>query len=340
MINKKINVLVCGTVFGKIYINGINLNENFKLAGIYSNGSKHSKKIAEQYDVPLYIDINDIPAEEIDLACVVIRSTIVGGKGSEIAYNLLDRGISVIQEQPVHYKEVVRNYDIATQNNIFYSVNTFYSHMEIITKLLDIIRRVNRLDTIYSINCSCSTQTLLPTLDVLGMITGEIKNRELLLDTRVDSDLEHYIFLKMNRVPVMLRIFTKPSSINEINPISSIFNLTISTGIGDIILTDVNGQIIWINRTYIVEEYVKKIGEDRSSEPTSKTLFNSENESFGDIYELEWPKAIKNYLDDYLYYCRDEGAMPSIYYRYLELCDFWKEISIIIEKRSNERKRR
>lgn len=42
---------------------------------------------------------------EVDLACVVIRSGIVGGSGADIALSLLNKGINVLQEQPVSYVE-------------------------------------------------------------------------------------------------------------------------------------------------------------------------------------------------------------------------------------------
>lgn len=49
-------------------------------------------------------DLNEVSKKDFDMACVVIRSTAVGGKGTEIAGALLEKGIHVIQEHPVHYK--------------------------------------------------------------------------------------------------------------------------------------------------------------------------------------------------------------------------------------------
>ena len=56
------------------------------------------------YHVPLYTQIEDIP--EVDIACVVIRSRAVGGSGTDIAEYFLNKKVHVIQEQPIHPKDM------------------------------------------------------------------------------------------------------------------------------------------------------------------------------------------------------------------------------------------
>lgn len=102
-----IRVIVCGTTFGRIYIHGIQKygQERFKLVGILASGSERSRKYSEQYGIKLFSSIDEINPLEVDLACVVIRSGIVGGSGADIALSLLNKGINVLQEQPVSYVE-------------------------------------------------------------------------------------------------------------------------------------------------------------------------------------------------------------------------------------------
>mgnify|MGYP000134536268 FL=1 len=64
------------------------------------------------------------------MACVVIRSTAVGGKGTEIAGALLEKGIHVIQEHPVHYNDIVKLLKVAKENNCVYQVNSFYPNVK------------------------------------------------------------------------------------------------------------------------------------------------------------------------------------------------------------------
>lgn len=82
---KPLKVLVCGTNFGRVYLKGLERCGNkFKIAGIFSHGSTQSKQEAEKYGVPLITDLNEVSKKDFDMACVVIRSTAVGGKGTEI----------------------------------------------------------------------------------------------------------------------------------------------------------------------------------------------------------------------------------------------------------------
>lgn len=115
----KIRVLLCGVIFGQVYLKGVLNNSDYQLCGILSTGSEYSRKIAAKYHVSLYTKIDEVSSDNFDLALVVIRSGIVGGEGNKVTQQLLNKGISVIQEQPVHSEEAIDNYKIALKNNIF-----------------------------------------------------------------------------------------------------------------------------------------------------------------------------------------------------------------------------
>lgn len=50
----------------------------------------------------------------------------LGGKGTEIAGALLEKGIHVIQEHPVHYNDIVKLLKVAKENNCVYQVSDTY----------------------------------------------------------------------------------------------------------------------------------------------------------------------------------------------------------------------
>lgn len=89
---KKLRVMVCGVGFGRYYIEAIlRLPDMFELVGILSRGSKNSIKLAEKYSVPLMTNIEKISKENVDVACVVVKSSIVGGNGTDIVMELLEK---------------------------------------------------------------------------------------------------------------------------------------------------------------------------------------------------------------------------------------------------------
>lgn len=100
---QKIKTIVCGSTFGQYYIDALKSTMNSLKLQDYWHG---------EADVPLhwqrkwdsaFTDIDKIP-EDIVLACVVIRSEGVGGEGCEVAQRLMERGIHIIQEQPIYPK--------------------------------------------------------------------------------------------------------------------------------------------------------------------------------------------------------------------------------------------
>ena len=96
--DRKIKAIVCGTTFGQFYCEALRLMQNeIEFDGILSTGSERSKKCAQAYGVKSYTSVEEL-GEEIQLACVAVRSGVLGGNGTELAVSLLERGISVIQQ--------------------------------------------------------------------------------------------------------------------------------------------------------------------------------------------------------------------------------------------------
>lgn len=328
----KLKVIVCGAVFGQIYIKGINMNEKYELVGILSNGSKLSNDLSNIYGVPLYTDISNIPINEIDLVCVVVRSTIVGGVGTNIAKFFLERGLSVIQEQPVHLKEVMSNTRLANIKNTNYLVNSFYPYFPSVVNMLDAINKIKLTNKVYSINCSCGIQILFPTLDILSKIIGKIEIIQI-LGMHQNSDFEKYIYLNIENVFVMLRVFNKNNYIGKDNPITSIFNIDISTDLGDLYLTDVCGYLIWNNKPLIIENYLKNKYNPRGEELINNNIYSFKENSFKESFNSEWPKSVSNYLNLYYELLNNKEKKLEYYNNMVNVLKLWNKISLALESR-------
>jgi thiazolinyl reductase component of yersiniabactin synthetase len=121
-------VLIVGAKFGEVYLNAfLRERPGLELAGLLSRGSPRSRHLAEAFGVPLYSRLEDIPAD-IDIVCIVVRSTIVGGQGTELARACLARGMHVLQEHPVHPADIAALQALAALHGVRYRVNTFYRH--------------------------------------------------------------------------------------------------------------------------------------------------------------------------------------------------------------------
>ncbi|WIX26540.1 Gfo/Idh/MocA family oxidoreductase [Xanthomonas arboricola pv. corylina] len=93
-------VLIAGAKFGEMYLNAFLQDQpGLELAGLLATGSARAQQLAHAFGTPLYTAIEQLP-DDIDIACVVVRSTVVGGTGTALAEALLRRGMHVIQEHP------------------------------------------------------------------------------------------------------------------------------------------------------------------------------------------------------------------------------------------------
>ena len=320
---KDIRVLLCGTVFGEIYLRGILDSDKWKLKGILSKGSERSAELARENEVPLYTDVKNVPEGEFDIAFVVVRSGIVGGEGSKIAGCLLDKHISVIQEQPVHADEVAELYKKARRNGVSYRVNTFYPYMESSKAFHLKLEELKKKEEILSIDGACSMPILLPYIDQLGRIAGGL--RPWSIDRVFNNEVYDLVCGKVREIPFSIRIQGRKN--NNDSQAFLLNQINVMTSSGNLIMTDVNGQVIWLKKPYIVENYIRSKDENcKENSMVSRVLYDAGERHFSDIYDNTWPKAIKNFLFEYEEETdKDKDFCIDMQY-YLAVCGFWKEL--------------
>ena len=170
LIKKRLKLLVVGAKFGETYLNAFLCpNPDIELAGLLSTGSERSKKLAHSFGIPLYTDISQVP-EDIDIACVVVRSTVVGGEGTALVTEFLKRGVHIIQEHPVHSDDVVKLQQLAHKNKCVYWINSCYAHTTAgqcwIKNTHHIMEHLNEGSPVF-VNFTTSRQLLYSSLDLL-----------------------------------------------------------------------------------------------------------------------------------------------------------------------------
>jgi len=98
------NIIVYGSRFGQFYLEALKRMKGIKIVGLLAKGSDRSYECARYYNIPLYTSLDEVE-ERVDVACVAVKTGALGGEGANIAKQLLRKGINVLLEQPVHYKE-------------------------------------------------------------------------------------------------------------------------------------------------------------------------------------------------------------------------------------------
>ncbi|MDX7991892.1 Gfo/Idh/MocA family oxidoreductase [Xenorhabdus littoralis] len=162
-------VLIVGSKFGELYLNAfLQPRPDLELAGILAQGSARSQQLARDFNVPLFRSLDELP-DDIDIACVVIRAEVIGGKGDQLAQALLARGISVIQEHPLDAEAIKKHQSVADKHNAVFWVNSFYSQCDAGRSWLYAAHQINKLSQQPPLSGSLITsrQLLFSALDLL-----------------------------------------------------------------------------------------------------------------------------------------------------------------------------
>ncbi|MBB5736255.1 thiazolinyl reductase component of yersiniabactin synthetase [Xanthomonas arboricola] len=163
-------VLIVGAKFGEMYLNAFLQDPpGLELAGLLATGSGRAQQLAHAFGIPLYTAIEQLP-DNIDIACVVVRSTVVGGTGTALAEAFLRRGMQVVQEHPMHPDEAERLQALAQAQGCAYWINGYYAHTPAGACWIDRARRVRQLldgETAQFAQLTTSRQLLYSALDLL-----------------------------------------------------------------------------------------------------------------------------------------------------------------------------
>lgn len=329
---EKLKVLVCGTTFGRFYINAINLSDKFVLSGILSNGSVNSRKLAEEYKVDLFTRLDEIKKGIFDLACVVIRSSIVGGEGSEIAKELMKKGISVIQEQPVHEDEIIDNYRQAKLSNVFYGMNTFYPYLDKSLEYISISGKLKKFSDIKVVEATCSIHVLLPFLGILEKLFIGV-SPFYISSCLSKSGCYTIVTGNIKGKPLILNIQNQINPGDPDNYYNMLYRISISTNSGNLLLTEANGFITWQPRIY--HDNKKNLnnidnGLAFNSIPIMQLISGSSSDTINCLYKDMYPKAILNYLRENEQNILS-GKFDKIKIKHcIEVCRLWKNISKVL----------
>lgn len=331
---KKLRVLVCGTTFGRFYLEGIaGLDEFYELSGILSTGSQHSKNIADKYRVPLYTNMNNIDKAKFDVACVVIRSGIVGGRGTEIAMELLHKGIHVIQEQPIHYNDIGKCYKIARTNKRLFMVNTFYPYLRQVSKYLSLCEGLLKRTEACYLSAGCSLQVLYPMVDLLGRICGGFYPFKIKENSLGKNGLFDIFCGEIKGIPFDVRIQNQLNGNNPDNYFHLLHRFTLYTEAGSLSLTETNGEIIWKPR-YIVpknnEGILDPYLDSRLMKLPLEEVIQNKEVTFQSMYEKVWPDGIRTYLREAYKAFLKNSTKANQMQRNLESAKIWNEIGKLI----------
>lgn len=326
-------VVVCGTKFGRVYMSALTSADlGMDLVGIVAAGSDRSKRCAERFSVPLYTDVAQLP-KDIDAACVAIGSGVAGGPGTQIALQLLERGICVLQEHPIHHDELAKLFSAARSSGAVHQLSTLYPHVRTVRQFHAACAALLREHPALYVDGACSLQLKVSFMDIVGRALGRLRPWEFQALPQKSTGGSGGPFRSLQGsiggVPVYFRLQNQLHATDPDNHCHVYHHLTIGTEAGSLSLVDTHGPIIWRPRPHIPMSIQRGESAESSEEPmldfNTVTTLAEAGTTWRQAMVSEWPNAVGKALQELRRRVARENVFPEAQY-YLSLMQMIHEI--------------
>ncbi len=303
-------VVVCGTKFGRIYLAAFrDPSFPFELAGIVARGSERSQACARFYGVPLFTDPDELPSD-VDIACVVVGAGVNGGRGAELARALMARGIHVLQEHPLHERELADCLREARQHHVVYHLNTHYVHIEPVRRFITASRELFERQHPLFIDAACGVQTAFTLFDILGEVFGSVRPWAFGRPSARTPELEAFEdvgaqFCSLDGVvagiPLTLRIQNNLDPSDPDNYMHFMHRIAFGTAVGTLTLVGTHGPVIWCPRAHLPADVRHTATMDESAVtyfdvPSAIALGPATAPAYREIVASIWPAGVRSAL--------------------------------------------
>jgi thiazolinyl imide reductase len=337
-------VVVAGTRFGQVYLEAFrNPDLPFELAGILAAGSERSQACARRYGAPLYTDPDQLP-DDIEMACVVIRGGLLGGRGSTLAQTLMGRGLHVLQEHPLHHDELAQCLKTARKNKVVYHLNPFYTHVAPVRRFVAAAQELLRRQKPLYVDAACGFQLAYSLLDILGRSLGGVRPwsfgqldplpAEVRGATTLDVPFRSLDGV-LAGVPITLRVQNQMDPADPDNYAHLMHRISIGTEAGNLTLVGTHGPTVWTARPDFPREVADPSADPHydataydSAAPSAVVMGPSEVPSYKHVFRDMWPAGVGHALAE-LRQAAVEGQDPLRRGQYhLSLCQLWQDLTL------------
>lgn len=281
--------------------------------GIFSKGSKISQEFAKGFGVPLFKNIENVPPN-VDIACIAVRSSIMGGDGTKLALQFMERGIHVIQEHPVHSADIKKCFAQAKKNGVSYHINSHFVYSKSVRIFIDYVQKAVQNEQPLFIEAT--TSLLYSLIDILGRalrgctpygFTQSIKWDTSLTDLNKTSLIPFRALQGIFAgIPISLNFqnFYDPKA-NIDDSLLLLHRICIGMPGGNITLLNTHGPVVWSIGRFLLKETERPSDFFGAANKLSQTsilpssiIFSPNNiPSLEEICEKHWPAEVLLALD-------------------------------------------
>ncbi|WP_425258863.1 Gfo/Idh/MocA family oxidoreductase [Rubrivivax sp. RP6-9] len=324
--------VVFGATFGRLYVDALLLDSTgYRLIGLGGQGGRRTLDLARHASVPWLAPGEPLPADA-RLACVVVRSGLLGGRGSEIVERCLRAGIDVVQEHPVHQRELASHVRLARQHGARYYLNTFYDCLPAVVAFVRRARELQAEGGAMHLELWSSYQVAFAGVDLLSHL-GSVA--ALQLDAAAPAvpevpagHADGPLFRRLSgrlgsgmTVGMRVDMSLDPRDPDE-HP-HLLLRAELVCRAGTLMLADAHGPVLWLPRPRVPD------GRHEAADPhrdRHACLFPAHEGGFDETLRSLWPGAIASLLKQVR---AEDGGMAWLVraQRHLDVCGAWSQIS-------------
>jgi thiazolinyl imide reductase len=238
---KPLQVLVCGTNYGRMYLEAIRLGgTGYHLAGILARGSALSRDVACAYGALLYRSVDDL-GPSIDLACAAM-----GASGSHVVSGLLSRGIHVLCEHPQTPSRLQDALDAAARSGLCFHVNGHFADLDAAAAFIHHCRQLSGNAPPSFFHVAATDRSLYAAVDILRRVLGSFAPFEFHVTSRLVPFTVVQGFLKGVPITFHVQRCADGRLLADGSP-SYLVDHRIAAGFPSGILTllSMNGPVVW-----------------------------------------------------------------------------------------------
>lgn len=305
--------VVCGTGFGRVYLAGLAAPDSgVELAGVLARGSERSRACAKRYGVPLWHQVSEVP-DDVRQACVVVGSAVTGGPGARLADELMERGVDVLQEHPVHGDELAGHLRTARRCGVRYQVNSHHVQVAPIRRFVAAAQALRRTQQPLFVTVTTSVQVLYTVFDILGRALGGIRPWGFDEPVRASAALRELtaadppfttVAGAFAGVPLTLQVQHQLDPREPDNHAHLWHRITVGAEGGTLTLVGSAGPVLWCPRPHLPASSAALTGFDELAEPhlgfpAACALGPAEAPDWGAVLRDLWPAAVVRALAEF-----------------------------------------
>lgn len=327
--------VVVGARFGAHYAKALaHPASPVPLSAIVGQGGTAGRRLAEELGVAYAASRSGTPLSELPgfphaakLAVVAVRGELAGGQGDQLAAQLLDSGIPVLQELPIDPSTVATQLRRARRMSTTFHITGFYEHTAPVRSLIEAVAHLRAHTTITYVHL----RTCYQMLDRAGLLLSMLLNAVPVGSIQIApaaSDEWKLVSGRWGQVPVDIMLAHRMDPKDPDNHSQPMASIVVETPEGELSWQGPASAPRWQQRPHSIDSQLIA-PHSKLDETWCEDVVRRWPRTWGDVVDDVWTEGIHRAVDRVCKAQQDDGCGGYLAEtrRALLVLRWWKEVT-------------